>query len=173
MTFSLPVSATQLLMSKLISAIVAMFIGVVVFVLSCTIIFSGFGGALWEEVVDNVSQILNLYGSLLSSDPLLIVEFILLLIVQIPMSLLFFFLIESLGQMFTNHRKGYTFGIAIAAIVVISLLSSLCLEPILELLAKANTHLVSWIQIIVYAGLDVGFFFATRYILTHKLNLVV
>ncbi len=173
MTFSLPVSATQLLVAKLLSAIAAMFIGVLVCVLSSLIIFTGFTGELWEEIVLMFNNILNVYGSVLSSDPLLVVELIFNLIVTIPMSLLVFFLIESLGQLFTNHRKGYTFGIGVAFLVVVSLLESFCFDPIFGILADVNVHLANGLQIIVCAAVDVGCFFVTRYLLTKKLNLIV
>ena len=173
MTFSLPVSTSKLLISKLLSAIIAMFVGVAVAYLSYFIIFSGFYGETWDSVEEMFRDMLNMFGSYLASDPLLIVELILQIIVAVPMTLLLAFLVESIGQLATSHRLGVTFGIGVAFIVVFALLQSLCLEPILEAAARVNVHFAMWIQIIVYAGIDVSSFFLIRYLVSRKLNLIV
>lgn len=109
----------------------------------------------------------------LASDPMLIVELVLSVIVSIPMSLLVLYLIASIGQLFTKHRKLISVAIGIAAlIVVLPLLNTYCFQPILEAAQEVSIHLSMWIQIIAYAAIDVGCFFLVRYILTHKLNLI-
>ncbi|MDE5896802.1 MAG: hypothetical protein K2H43_03180 [Clostridia bacterium] len=173
MTFSLPVSTTKLLLAKLISAILTMFVGVGVAYVSLIIISSGFSGEWWESIIDFLKLFFNFYGSLLASDPLLIVEMIVSSIVAIPMTLLLVFLAQSLGQLSTNHRVGKTFAIVIGLVIGLSLLEGLCFDPILAATAEVNLHLRNWLQIIVYAGVDVGSFFLIRYILSRKLNLVI
>ncbi len=173
MTFSLPVSVTKLLISKLLSAFIATLAGIVVFVVCFFIIMSGIPAESFEEVMEIIEILFDELGAYMSYDPLLTVEFILLIIISVPMGLLQYFVCLSLGQMFSKHRVGWSVGIIILSNVVLSILSSYCLNPILNAAMEFNVHLALWLNIIVYAGLDVGYFFLTRYLLTHKLNLLV
>ena len=108
-----------------------------------------------------------------ATDPLLATELIVLLISVIPMSMLEFYLIASVGQLFTKSRKGMTALIAIGGIFVLSLLSVLVYQPILEACEGVSPHLPIWIMIIVNFAVDVGCFLIVRYILSHKVNLIV
>ena len=170
MTFSLPVTATQLIVAKALSAIIAMFCGVAVFALSAFIIVSGISKEYLDQIMEYIGQYSGMLNAYFASDPLLIVELILEIIVSLPLTLLILFLLESVGQLFTNRRGLITFGIAVGAFTLISILQGLCLEPILDAAGKVSVHLANWIEIILYAGIDVGCFFATRYILTNKLQ---
>ncbi len=90
------------------------------------------------------------------------------------MGLLLIYLVISVGQLFTAHRKMITFSIAIVfLLIVLPILNTYCLQKILNAAAHVSFHLSNWIQIIVYLAIDVGSFFAVRYILKNKVNLIV
>lgn len=173
MTFSLPATPSQLIGAKLLSAIIASLFGVVVAILASAIFMLGLGGDVWAEISSAFGELGGMINSYFSSDPLLAVELILIVLSGIPMTLLFVYLIISVGQLFTKARKGITFGIAIGAIVVLSILQQYCCTPILNAAETVSPHLSAWIEIVVNVALDVGMFFLIRYILTHKVNLIV
>lgn len=173
MTFSLPVSPSKLLVAKLLSAFIAMLFGLIVFIVACVIVASGFGIEFWVEIERVFGAVFNNIFTYLTSDPLLGVEAILLLIVSIPLSLLYIYTVISIGQLVTNHRKGVTFLILIGATWVVSLLNLLVYSPILSTVAEYSNHLSLWTDIIVKLALDVGMFFFVRFIMLHKLNLIV
>lgn len=174
MTFSLPATATELILSKLLSAIIASLFGVAVFFACLFLVLSGLPTEAWQSLMQELGMVFERIGMIFGSDPLLAVEFVIQIIVSIPMTLLFFYLVESIGQLFTAHRKGITVAIGIGFIIVfLPLFETYCLTPLFNALAEVNVHLSAWFQILLYAGVDVGCFFAVRYILTHKLNLLV
>lgn len=173
MTFSLPVSVTKLLIAKLLSAFIASLVGFVVFVANIFILLSGLSAETFQEVMNFIASMFDQIGSIFSYEPLLAIEIVILIIVLIPMSLLQYYFCFSLAQMSSKHRVGVAFGILIALTVVLSILNAYCLTPILNVAAEVSPHLSVWLNIIVVAGLDVGYFFAVRYLLSHKLNLLV
>ncbi|MDE7296139.1 MAG: hypothetical protein K2N84_02620 [Clostridia bacterium] len=173
MTFSLPVSVSKLLISKLLSAIIVTLAGFVVFFICLFILLTGLPADTFVEVMHALGSLFDEIGALLAYDPLITVELVIMLLVAIPNSLLQFFFCLSLGQLFSKHRKGWTFAMVVLSIVVLNILNAYCLMPILNVLSEVNGHLALWGEIIVLAGLDVGYFFLIRYLLSHKLNLVV
>ena len=173
MTFSLPATPSQILIAKLVSAFVAMFYGLLVTAISILIFLSGIEPEYLEAFRVVFGELWDIVTNYLASEPLLIFELVLLAIVSLPLSLLFFYLVISVGQLFTGGRKGLTFVIAIAAIILVSILNSYAFQPLLDLCLELDKHFYLWVEILVYAALDVGMFFAIRYILTHKVNLIV
>lgn len=173
MTFSLPVSVSKLLISKLLSAIIATLAGVVVFVICGLILLTGLPGDVFVEVMHALGEVFDALGAALSYDPLITIEIVVLILVVIPNGLLQYFFCLSLGQLFSKHRKGWTFAMIVFVTIALSILNGYCLTPILDVLGEVNFHLAMWVLIAVMAGLDVGYFFLVRYLLSHKLNLVV
>ena len=173
MTFSLPVSVTKLLISKLLSAIIATLAGVVVFVLCVLILLTGLPGDVFVEVMNVLGMLFDELGAMLAYDPLITIEIVILILVAIPNGLLQYFFCLSLGQLFSKHRKGWTFAMVVFVTIALSILNGYCLTPILDVLGEVNSHLAMWVLIAVMAGLDVGYFFLIRYLLSHKLNLLV
>lgn len=173
MTFSLPVSVTKLLIAKLLSAIIAAVIGFAVFVVCMLILLSGLPAEQFQSVMDGIKEAFANLGVMLSYDPLITIEVILFIIICIPMGLLQYYLCLSIGQLFSKHRVGWSVGIIIASNIVLNILFSYCLLPIVDAFGEINPHLSMWTFIIVFAGLDVGYFFLIRYLLSHKLNLLV
>ena len=174
MTFSLPVTPMQIIWSKLLSALIMSLFGSVIFLAS----FSIFATALPPEAIQEYGQIFaqlfDALGTYFASDPLLAVEAVIQFILLLPMELLFFYAVISVGQLFTKGRKWITFTIGfVALVIVLPILTGYCLDPILEAASRVSVHLSSWISIILYAGIDVGCFFLIRYILSHRVNLIV
>lgn len=174
MTFSLPVKPTQLILSKFLSALIASLFGVVVAVVTCLIFFSGLGAEFWVQMGNFFGNMGAYVQSIFSSDPLLAVEGVLAFIAGIPMTLFFFYSVICIGQLFTAHRVGITFGIGIGVLIVLSILEGYCIDPLVTLMAeRVSPHLGMWFTIILYIGADVGMFFFIRYILSNKVNLIV
>lgn len=173
MTLSLPATADQIIWAKLLSSVIAMFFASAVSALSATVFLVGIPSEIWAEFWANLQPVLEVMFSYLSSEPLIVVELVVQFIVQIPFTLLFFYCVLAVGQLFTAHRKPLTFLILIGVNFVASILNSLCLAPIEEACANVSPHLAIWVDIIVYAALEIGFYFVVRYIIRNKVNLIV
>lgn len=167
MTFSLPVTPTQLLLAKMFSAIIASLFGFAVALLCFYMAFGALGG------LDELGALFNQIGTVITENPGIATEYIIMMIVTVPMGLLFFYLILAVGQLFTKARKGVSFGVGIAAFVVLSLFEMLTWNPLINVIADWNIHFAIWLQTIVYLGVEVGIFFLIRHILIHKVNLLV
>ena len=177
MTFSLPATPMQLVTAKLLSSIIAMAAATVVSVLSATIFMMGWEASVIEMLTDAFSELAELLRMAIEAEPLLILEWIISLIVSIPMSMLVVYSIISVGQLFTSHRKGMTWVIAFATYFVASILNTLVINPAFTAITEsvggtAGMHLGVWLEIILNAAIDVGCFFLIRYILRNKVNLI-
>lgn len=174
MTFSLPATPTQILAAKLLSALIAMLFGVIVTLVAVLITASGLPSGVWEELTEIFGDFFEYIGSYISSDPLVVVEAVLYVVSGLPLTMLFFYCIMSVGQLLTKGRKGLTFVIFLAAYWVISLLNVLFYSPLLEnIFLGAGVHAYLWTEIAVNLILDVAMFFFVRFILLHKVNLIV
>lgn len=171
MTFSLPATPVQILIAKLLSALIVMFLSDIVVVGSFFIVGSGFPAEIWEFFEQIFGEVFQIISSYISSEPLVAVEAVLLGLCTIPMSLLFFYTVMSVGQLLTKGRKGLTFVIFLGAYWVISLLDMLVLSPILSNFTSIHASL--WVQIGIYLALDLAMFFTVRYILMNKVNLII
>lgn len=171
LTFSLPVTPTQLLVGKFLSALIASVACFVVIVLSILVAIPSY---LWTSIFEtNVFGTLFSYlGSLLSSDPLSVLEFVLMGIASIPAGLLYLYLVASIGQLFTKGRVAITIVLYYGVSFVLSFVLNLLPMSLMDALV-AVPHLMPWLEIIALIGFDIGSFFIIRYILLHKVNLVV
>ncbi len=173
MTFSLPATPTQLILSKLISALIATFYGAAVAVIAVLIYISGFGSEVWEGLGESLHEFAAVIGGFLSSDPLLILEYLLLILASLPMALLFFYLLISVGQLFTGGRKVIPFVLTVVSLIALSVIDVYLFDPLWQITTETSLHLTNWLQIALYLLADFGMFFVIRYILTHKVNLIV
>ncbi len=173
LTFSIPATPMQLLWAKILSALIASFIGVLTAAVSGLILMSGLPHAAWEEIFHILYQLWSAVEALFLSDPLMIVEVVLLFFVTLPASILLFYCIICIGQLFTSHRKGITFGIAVGVIVVVlPILQQYLAVPVLDMALQVSYHLYLWIQIMFYLAANVGMMLFIRYILRNKVNLL-
>ena len=101
------------------------------------------------------------------------IEIVLLVIALIPMGLVYLFLILSIGQLFTKGRVIITIALYYGASFAIGTVLSILLIPILQLGFTLSGHIIIWAFILLFAAFDVVGFFVIRYILSHKVNLVV
>lgn len=170
LTLSLPVTADELIWAKLLSALLAEIFAVAVAAVSLVILMSVDMAAL-REALAAFGELFAQIELYLRHDPLIIVELAVLIIVSIPMGMLSLYFIMSLAQLFTRHRVGIAFGIGVALSFVLSILNTVILLPLLELIP--NEHVSVWIMIAVYLLMDVVYFLIVRYILKNKVNLIV
>ena len=169
MTFSLPVTPTQLLVSKLLSAFIAFMACMMAIVLGIFIAIPVRGLTRDIEIIPTLFE--DLFSSYLY-DPLSMTEKILFVVVSIPAGILYCDLISSIAQLFTKRRILAFILILFGVSFVLSYLYALLIEPLI-MLSNMSAHLIAWIQIGVYLLFDVAAFFVIRFILTHKVNLVV
>ncbi|HIZ25035.1 MAG TPA: hypothetical protein H9812_06160 [Candidatus Gallimonas intestinigallinarum] len=171
LTLSMPVSADQLIWSKLFSALIAEAFAVVVCVLSGCIFLIGLDGEILQQLWVVVSELFTQLGFIVQYDPLYIVEFVCLFIAALPMNLLMFYLILSLAQLCTRHRIGMAFVIGFAFSMGLSIINTCVLMPLLDLISVL--HIALWVWIALYLIADVACFLLVRYILRNKVNLIV
>lgn len=174
MAFSLPVTPMQIIWSKLLSALIMSFFGALICIASCAITLTILPADTWQEIAQAFGQLFEMIRVAISSDPLVFVELILVLVVTLPMNILFFYTVICVGQLFTKGRKWITFAIGLGMLVVVlPILSTYCVDPILEAASNVSIHLSMWLSILGAAALDVGMFFLIRYIMLHRVNLIV
>ncbi|MCM1289501.1 MAG: hypothetical protein NC132_02475 [Corallococcus sp.] len=173
LTLSLPVTADQLIWSKLISAITVMFASIVVCILSSCIFLLG----AFEDVVfvlkDIFTSLGETIGDFASNEPLFFVETALCAIISVPMSFLVFYAVMSLGQLFTvKNRKLISVLLYVGLIFLWSVLNTTIIADINYKMTEISIHLTMWVQIVFYAGVNVGCYFLVRYIIRNKINLL-
>ena len=173
LTLSIPATAGQLIWAKLLSALVVMLFGAAACALSATVFFIGlpaefyaslgqFFGELWEGIAIAAQQ-----------EPLAFVEFTILFLVSIPAGILICYLVISIAQLFTvKNRKLIMVFIFFGGIFVLNMLSSLFLPVFIRIAVDVSPHLLLWMLIVIVSAADVGSFFAVRYILTNKVNMI-
>lgn len=173
LTFSLPVTTDQLLISKILSALISMFVGAGFSVLTTVIVLTGVSSELWFFGASSFGEIFFGFLEGIVENSILVAEGVILMIVGMPLLLLACYAVSSIGQLFSKARGFITFGIGfVVFVIVVPILNTYCLIPILRLASMASEHLSIWILIFLEAGVDVGCYFLVRYIITHKLNLL-
>lgn len=174
MTMSLPATADQLICAKLLSAIIAFLFGFMACVLGGAVFTAG-DDVLWTMLYDILEGFWSFYVYFPSGSDyaLALAECILLGILQLPFAFLFSYLVMCIGQLFTTkNRSAVSFVLYIVIIFVWSIIFSLAGEPFIEFVSEISVHLMLWIEIVFVAAVSAGCYFAVRYILSHKLNLV-
>ena len=173
LTLSLPVTADQLIWSKLIAAITVMFASLVVSALSACVFFIGLPTELIEELREDLSLLAFIISQYVTVDPLLIFELILSTIIAVPMSCLVFYAVMSIGQLFTvKNRKHIAVLLYVGLIFGWSIIRQIAIDPLLELTTQVSIHLTMWLRIIFCAGVTVGCYFIVRHIIKNKVNLL-
>lgn len=174
LTLSLPVTADQLIWSKLISAITVMFASIIICLLSTLIFFTGLPNEALVEIREGFSFLGDAVTDFADGEPLFFFEVVLLIIIVVPMSFLVFYAVMCVGQLFTvKNRKGIAIALYIGLMFVWSTLKQTAFEPLLDKIAwNVSVHLAVWIRIIFYAGVAVGCYFLVRHIIKNKVNLL-
>ena len=174
MTLSLPVTADQLIISKLVSSLIAVVCGAIVCVLSALILLIGQPlsiTVLVEEVLSEIAYFFSFTSQ--AAGPLYTFEVVLLIIFSIPEAFLLFYLAMSVGQLFTTkNRTVITLVLYFVVAFVWSIIYNSVGIVVLEAASKVSVHLAIWIQIILTLAVDVGSYFIIRYIIKNKVNLL-
>lgn len=173
MTLSLPATPMQLIWSKLLSSLIAIFAAALVSAGSLFIIGLGWNSGVLEGLVDVFGRLYEGLAEAFAADPLYAVEEGILMVFSLPMYLLIVYSVLSVGNLFTSKRKVWIAVIVIGGYFLVGMFSALVLQPLYEVAAEVSVHLQILIGILLAAGIDAGCFFLVRYILTHKVNLVV
>ena len=139
---------------------------VAVSALSVVIFFVGTEESIVVSLLDAIGIAIEM------GTPLEIFELVVMILVMLPFSFFVLYAGIAVGQLFTAHRKAFTFLIIIGIYFVGSLLNSFCLMPILEAAERVSEHLSVWIYIAVIALLDAAAYTTTYLILRYRVNLV-
>ena len=179
MTLSLPVGTAQLILAKLIAAIVVFFASALVCLLTGLLFLIGQETAILsaaEEFFFYLRAELEAQTgvSFAGADGLYLFEGICYLLLCVPSFLLVWYAAVSVGQLFSfKNRKWVTALLALFTVVAFSALSNYALTPLLLASMKVSVHLGIWLMIAFSLAVCVGCFFLVRYLLKRKINLIV
>ena len=169
---TLPVKTWQLVLSKLICAVVVTVISVAVSILAMFLMMP----INWIEVFDMELWKSLVQGLLKQPDALLyLAEFFLLCVVALVLMITMVYLSMALGHLFSRHRVLMSvvafFALDILGNLVIGLVNELGLLGFLDKLAVWGGHTGFWVGISLMLIPAVLMFLATSYLLKHRLNL--
>lgn len=169
LTFSLPLTPAQLLLGKFLAALIVNLSCYAVAGLSLVI---GMRASAWPGALEWADMAFHSLWIILASDPIVFLELALLFIGLLPTGLLYLYLVTCIGQLFTKGRIAVTVCLFYGSGFALGVLFALLFVPIM-LLANISPHLVVWLFILAVYAFDAGSFFLIRFILMHKVNLVV
>lgn len=176
MTFSLPVTCDQIIISKLLSAIIAVACGGLVCSLSLLIVSVGQSvspQAIFESIVTTLEGYLRgLYIIYVEGGALSVAENIILSIALIPESFLLFYLVMSIAQLANKNRVLIAVALYFGGALAVSIFSSLAGVRIAELLIGLSPHVYAWVQIAFIVAVDIGCYLVVRHIIKNKVNLL-
>ena len=195
LTFTLPVSVDQLILSRLFTAMTWQILtGLVVFLFGGAFVFSlepeAFAG-LFEELSMVFGYALDSAGGWLG---VIALEILIMVLINIACQLLLMYAAMSIGQIANRHKLLASFGAYIGINTAMSWLLSISMTLFvltlsngwadnlvsqLELAAASNDFTIVFIFyaafclicILIYGLLALGYYFLTRYFLSKKLNL--
>ena len=191
LTFTLPVTTNQILLSKTISGFIWTIINAVVIIIS--VIVSGFiiyfatGGNLtdaWAGIQDIFEFFISAVG--LNVDAIevifILLEYLILIIVAALYSILLVYLSITIGCQVARKHKilaslGFFFIITMGISMVNSVIQFIIMIP-LGFGMQSSTysftnyyHITNWSNIILSAAIAIGSYFICRHIMNKKLNL--
>ena len=169
---TLPVKTWQLVLSKLLCAIVVTVVNVAVSFLAMFLMMP----IIWMEVFDVELWKSLVQGLMLRPDALLyMAEFFLLCVVALSLMVTMVYLSMAIGHLFHRRRVLMSvvafFVLDIVGNLLISLFGELGIMGILDAMALLSGHGGFWVGITLLLLPAVLMFFATSYLLKHRLNL--
>lgn len=183
LTFTLPVTPHEILLSKTINGIIWSVVTTVVTVVCAAIMIVFGSGGGWQRVVEEMMDILRLILRYMGLDGALIAaEMILMMIVSLISSILVLYLSITIGSTVARRHKvlasvGVFFGIQFVLSIVTTLIG---LIPSMYLAASVSAdvlssswtvHLTAGINLIIQAAVAVGSYLICHAILNRRLNL--
>ena len=178
---TLPVKPWQLVTSKLLTAVVTAVVSGVVGILSVVILVPA---SLWELLSAPFEAVAMIFREMGGQGILLMAEVLLLCLMGLICGILHLYLAMALGHLFGRNRLLGSFLAFLGINVALNVLSSLLFtflnaidlpQGVFDLFSGATnitlTHLVLWALILGIAVIAAVFFFATTYILKHRLSL--
>ncbi len=173
LSFTLPVSADKLILSKMFSAAiwsVASFIAVI-----ASIIIIGASGSDFTEFIDGLKQFFS-HFHLDWNHVIFSIDAIIIMVLMLFCSIMVLYCCISLSMLVNKHRKAFSFGafivITIVAQIIGAILVNACMhfDPI-QLSQLATAHVILGLVILGELVVFGIFYSATRFMLTKKLNL--
>ena len=175
---TLPVKPWQLIGSKLLCAVVATFISVVVAILSIFVIFP-WGSEDFQQIFDGLKYLFSHWDRDATSVVIAILEGILLMLVSFAVGYLQLYLSMAVGHLFNKNRVAMSVVAFIAINAVIGMVSDFLpdFDVVFNFAFDPNVrgidqfHRGVWIVIIGELVVSAIFFAGTNFILQKKLNL--
>lgn len=184
LTFTLPATNHQLILTKLLCAGLVVILS---FVSCLAALFIATSGEVLVELFKAFGYVLKDVLEVLHPDgALYIIEVIVLFIIAILCGILLFYTCITVGQMAKKNRVAAAFGVyfgyylftqligTIFIIIFTSFYEQLPIEEILRFFEKnphEAIHIVLCSLIVFYAALGSVYYFISSYIIRHKLNL--
>lgn len=174
--FTLPVSSHQLILSKLLIAMLWTAISIICVVVSIIIVVGNS-----NNIAELFSELSNLYTELYKHlgnlTILTIVEFFIMTIIGTVSNILMFYVSIAIGQLFANHKVLGSFGAYVVINIALQFIFTfiiLLLSPLFEeKLQKYSSIPVILFPAIIFITLILNalYYYATKQIIQKKLNL--
>lgn len=165
---TLPVKTWQLLLSKLICAVVVTLMNIVVAGLSVCLIVP----IQWWELLRWGTWKILIERLIDQPDiPLLIAEVLLMMFTSLILTIMTMYISMAIGHLFHRHRIILSVVAYFIIYTVGSSLISIFFNWSVDTILSGNTHLMLWTSIGGSTALSCVMFFVTNYILEHRLNL--
>jgi len=172
MTMSIPISTEKLLLAKIISAFI-------VWVYTCALaflslyLFSLMVSPIleYEFFLPLVEAMWRTLMIMFENAPISAIELILICFAGVFCSITFIHLSVAVGHLFKGKQRLFSSIFALLLFFSLGVLYTF-LHPFFVHLANLPGEVSLFIILIIVCGASVGFFFGTRYIIKHKLNLV-
>ena len=179
---TLPVTPTQHIFAKLLTSVIFFLGSILATFLSFMIITAG---QVNVEVFKAFFYLMNRYIQSAGFDGVLyVLEILLLLCVSLFHIFIKFYFCLSVGQLAKRKKILLAFGVFFGiyavkqilgtALIVISMFSQNLIFVISDWLSDSGElamHILIWISIVIYSAAALVYFFATRHIMSKKLNL--
>lgn len=183
LTFTLPFTATQHILCKLICGIVVIIIDFILVI--CSLMILGAGTGIIGEILNTLKEAFAVLENYISAGPRIAIfsETALLIMLSPVQSLLMFYAAIAIGQQFKNKVGGAAVSY-ICLYAAVQIITTLIMIPVSfasaggiqeynTLLDNSVLYLGMFLllMIVISAALSAAYFFITRHFLSKKLNL--
>ncbi len=171
MTFSIPATPVQLIVAKLVSAMILWIYTLLLFFVFSLLFSLSLRSFDIENSLSQWSTFFNEFFHDIAKDPLLFAEQLVLALVASVSGILFIFTGICVGQL-SKSRKSMVTVLFYVVIFFIVLFLQPFLSDLYTWLYQLNQYVSTLLSILFFAAIAAVCFLSTKYIVTHKLNLV-
>ncbi len=174
LSFTLPVSADKLILSKLFSAAIWFVVSFIVVIISIVIMAAN--GSDYVEFLNDLRELFSHFRGLDWNSVIFFIDIIIIMALGTFCSIMVLYCCISLSMMVNKHRKAFSFGAFVVITIVAQILAAILFSALsnlgpIELSRLAAAHIILGLIILGELVVFGIFYSATRFMLTKKLNL--